>query len=77
MNELIDNNPDINVIEDEYKRLLGYPHDYQIEGRSRELIDLAKNWYKENGKPWVYACRTDKIDLSGENGLGILFKGRE
>lgn len=65
MNELIDNNPDINVIEDEYKRLLGYPHDFKIEGRSRELIDWVENWYKENGKPWVYTCHTDKINILG------------
>ncbi len=62
MNELIDNNPEVNVIEDEYKRLLGYPHDYLLEGRSRELADWAAKWYKENGKPWVYARYTDEVD---------------
>jgi hypothetical protein len=67
MNELIDKNPDINVIEEEYKRLLGYPHGYQLEDRARELADWAIQWYKENGKPWVYARRTDKINYSANN----------
>src|SRR3972149_1694524 len=67
MNELIDTKPDINVKETEYKRLLGYPSDFELEGRSRELADWARQWYSKNGKPWIYAVQTDKIGTSNEN----------
>jgi hypothetical protein len=66
MNELINNNPDINVKESEYKRLLGYPYNYEIEGRARELADWARQWYIENGNPWIYALKIDDIDLSNQ-----------
>lgn len=66
MNELIDTKPDINVLETEYKRLLGYPYLYELEGRSRELADWARGWYYKNGKPWIFAVRIDGIDFSNE-----------
>jgi hypothetical protein len=67
MNELIDIQPDINVRESEYKRLLGYPSDYELEDRARELADWARQWFNENGKPWIYAVRLNKLDTSKEN----------
>ncbi len=66
MNELIDIKPDINVNEVEYKRLLGYPYHHELEGRSRELADWARDWYYKKGKPWIYAVRIDEIDFSNE-----------
>jgi hypothetical protein len=66
MNELIDNKPEINVRESEYKRLLGLPADYKLEGKILELAEWAKQWYKENGQPWIYAVRSDKINISNE-----------
>ena len=63
MNELIDTNPDINVRESEYKRLLGYPIDYELSGRAKELAEWARQWYMGNGKPWVYAVKTDELDI--------------
>lgn len=79
MNELIDNNPEVNVIEDEYKRLLGYPRDHQLRGRSHELADWAAQWYKENGKPWLYSRHTDKIGYSGNKFLidGVEFSSKK
>ena len=53
--ELIDTAPAIQVDPAEYKRLLGYPRDYEWEGRSRELAEWAQAWYAENGHPWIYA----------------------
>ena len=53
--DLIDTKPDVNVLESEYKRLLGFPADYVLEGRSRELADWAREWYATHGKPWLYA----------------------
>lgn len=51
----LDTQPDINVLEAEYNRLLGFPAHYVPEGRVRELADAARHWYAENGSPWVYA----------------------
>jgi hypothetical protein len=54
MIEWKDSSPDVNVLEAEYKRLLGFPADYTLEGRTRELADWARQWYAENGRPWIY-----------------------
>ena len=78
MNELIDIKPDINVLEAEYKRLLGYPYHHELEGRSLELADWARDWYYKNGKPWIYALRINEIDFSNEkiriNGIELSSK---
>lgn len=66
MNELIDINPDINVLENEYKRLLGYPKDIELKERSLELSKWAREWYNKNSKPWIYALQTNEIDFSNE-----------
>ena len=66
MKELIDLNPDVNVKEDEYKRLLGYPIDYEITERARDLADWAREWYNKNGHPWVFAIRIDGLDTKNE-----------
>jgi hypothetical protein len=55
MIEWSDAQPDVNVLETEYKRLLGFPADYKLEGRARELTDWATQWYAQNGRPWIYA----------------------
>ncbi len=64
MNEIIDIKPEINVLDSEYKRLLGYPTDYLLEGKSKELAGWARQWYAENGKPWIYAFKTEEIKIS-------------
>lgn len=61
---LLDKQPETNVQEAEYKRLLGYPTQYEFSGRSRDLADWARNWYAENGKPWIYARQTAQLDTS-------------
>ena len=53
--DLIDTHPETAVLEAEYKRLLGFPKDHVLEGRSRELADWARDWYAKNGEPWIYA----------------------
>ena len=63
MNELINITPDVNVRESEYKRLLGYPDSYELIERSKELADWARQWYNENGQPWVYSIKCDDVDL--------------
>ena len=63
MRVFIDTKPDINVQASEYNRLLGYPHDYKLSGKARELADGARQWYQNNGKPWIYGRQTDEIEL--------------
>jgi len=63
MRELIEVRPEIAVQESEYKRLLGYPADHGLDGRSRELADFARDWYTKHGKPWVYGRMIERIEL--------------
>ncbi len=42
-------------------RLLGYPRDFELEGRPRELAEWARAWYAENARPWIYAAQTAAI----------------
>ncbi|MGD0464416.1 MAG: hypothetical protein ABSB74_18180 [Tepidisphaeraceae bacterium] len=63
MIELLDAFPDVNVEPAEYKRLLGYPRDSVLEGRARELADWARQWYAQNGQPWVYARQSESLSI--------------
>jgi hypothetical protein len=67
MHEVIDIHPDSNVQEPEYARLLGYPSHHPLEGRARELADACRQWYAQNGKPWIYARQCDGLALAGEH----------
>jgi len=53
MIELADASPEVNVDPAEYQRLLGYPRDFVLSGRARELADGARAWYAKNGRPWT------------------------
>ena len=79
MFELIDTEPDSNVQESEYKRLLGFPGDYVLEGRSRELADNTRQWYAQNGRPWIYARQIEGLELAGErlHVNGTVFSSRQ
>ena len=70
MLELTDEKPEIDIQETEFIRLLGYPLDFSLEGRPRELADWARQWYAQNGKPWVFARRYSDIHTA-ENGVVI------
>jgi hypothetical protein len=52
--EWIDTQPEVAVQTAEYQRLLGYPPGRVLEGRALELAGWARQWYAENGRPWVY-----------------------
>ena len=56
--------PEVKVQETEYKRLLGLPPHYQLDGRTRELADAATEWYSQQGRPWIYARQTSEVELS-------------
>ena len=63
MQEILDTNPSTNIQESEYIRLLGYPKDFKIEDRSKELADITVQWYAKNGKPWVYARPSKNLEI--------------
>jgi hypothetical protein len=74
MIQLIDTNPDLNVLESEYKRLLGFPPDYRLAGRVRELADWARHWFAEHGSPWIYGYEAPlEIVFDGLRLNGIQF----
>src|SRR6476659_4304224 len=64
MIELVDTLPDINVQPAEYKRLLGFPRDYVLSGRSRELAEWARFWFARNGRAWVYARQVQSLAIT-------------
>jgi hypothetical protein len=59
----IDTSPAINVEPAEYHRLLGYPRQRRPEGRALELIEWARHWYQEHGRPWVAARQVSTVSL--------------
>jgi len=76
--KVMDIAPRVDVQDSEYKRLLGYPPGHEISGRVRELIELTRIWYSENGRPWVYARRAENLELSnrGVQIEGVNFSSR-
>lgn len=59
---LTETNPAVEVKESEYQRLLGYPRNYPVEGRARELADDAREWYSKNGRPWINAREISSVE---------------
>lgn len=74
MFDFIDKDPQMHVEEAEYLRLLGFPRDHVMSERSRELVDWARSWYAENGRPWMFARGAGGIEIDGDN---IRFGGAE
>jgi hypothetical protein len=71
MIELADTCPDVNVQPSEYKRLLGYPRDWVVRDRARELVDGAREWYTRHGQPWVYARQADTLRIHDHGTIEI------
>ncbi len=57
---------EVEVLDEEYSRLLGYPREVVLEGRARELADWARAWYVEHGRPWMYARQAASFAISGK-----------
>ena len=49
--------PEFQVAEAEYLRLLGYPRGHEPGARVRELMAWARDWYARQGQPWAYHRR--------------------
>lgn len=71
--------PNTEVLESQYKRLLGYPADHLLDGRARELADWARQWYRENGKPWIYARQAEIFSVRNSTLVidGVAFNSKE
>ncbi len=67
MFQLTEIRPPVDVQESEYQRLLGYPKHHVLAGRPRELADMARKWYAENGRPWIYAQEIGALELRDGN----------
>jgi hypothetical protein len=69
--ETHDTQPEYQVQDAEYLRLLGYPPGHEPGARVRELMAWARTWYGEHGRPWVYFRRvefhaeTERLRLDG------------
>jgi hypothetical protein len=63
MFSLIETNPQVEIQEVEYQRLLGYPKNYSLEGRARELAKGAQEWFARNGRPWIWAREVPSLEL--------------
>lgn len=61
--ELADAIGEVNVLPEEYTRLLGYPRGWILQGRPLELAEWARGWYAEHGRPWIYARQAESFSL--------------
>jgi len=65
--ELVSTSPDANVLATEYIRLLGFPRGWVMEGRALELANWARDWFAENGRPWVYARQAESLEIASDS----------
>ena len=65
--ELASSCREVDVPPAEYVRLLGYPRDWTLEGRARELAGWARDWYSKNGRPWIYARQAEEFEIAGDS----------
>jgi hypothetical protein len=60
--EWADGAPPVNVSDERFARLLGYPRGHQLSGRPRELAEQAREWHAAHGRPWIYARQAERIE---------------
>jgi hypothetical protein len=79
MHDLIDTRPDISVQDAEYQRLLGYPTEHVLEGRALELVHRTREWFAENGRPWIYARHVEALELTDNHVIvgGMSFTSKQ
>lgn len=63
---LTETNLTIEVADAEFQRLLGYPPSHPLDERARELMQGARDWFFQNGKPWIFAREISSVHF--ENG---------
>jgi hypothetical protein len=57
----------LEVQEEEYVRLLGFPRGWVLEGRPRELAGWAQDWFAKHGRPWMYARQAETLEITGDS----------
>ena len=69
----------LNVQEEEYVRLLGFPRGWVLEGRPRELACWAQDWFAKHGKPWIYARQASQLEIADGSVLidGVQFSSQK
>ena len=65
--ELVGPEAAVDVLPEEYVRLLGYPRGWVLEGRALELAEWAREWYAQHGRPWFYARQAESFALVGDS----------
>ena len=63
MMEVVDRSPEVAVDPAEYRRLLGYPRDHVLSERVLELSAWAADWYRQHGRPWLYAREAERVEI--------------
>lgn len=66
--KLFDTKPTIRIDPHEFKRLLGLPPEYMMEGRVEELARWAENWYEKHGNPWIHAKQIGQLEVEKNGG---------
>jgi hypothetical protein len=61
---LLETHPSLEVEEAEYTRLLGLPRGHVLEEPLDGLARWAREWYEENGRPWISARRVERLEVS-------------
>ena len=61
--EIAETIPSVEVTQQEFTRLLGYPRDWVLEGRAKELADWARGWFATRGRPWIYARQVESLEF--------------
>jgi hypothetical protein len=56
--------PEVDVLEAEYHRLLGYPRGAVLSQRAQELAAWARAWFAAHGQPWVYAREAGQLEVA-------------
>ena len=64
--EIADALAGVDVPQQEFLRLLGYPRAWVLDGRARELADWARDWYAKNGRPWFYARQAECLEFASD-----------
>lgn len=61
----LDTSPNIEIADAEYRRLLGFPPGHELAPRAAELMEGAREWYANNGRPWIAALETEALSIAG------------
>ena len=64
--ETHDTQPEYQVQDAEFLRLLGYPPAHEPGDRARELMAWVRDWYARHGRPWIYLRKVELQVSAGE-----------